>query len=158
MGVNRWGRKVKAMQIIYSLIVPIFFTLCSCSSTKAIEDCNKCSLEISVMAINENNMSEQTIEMIFCTTADSCQVNAEFMEVFNEALFVCLERKPEIFVKHFSLSSKQELVLKQLESPISDTINLQRVIENLTKIPQKKKTDSYNKILQALNLAAKKMK
>lgn len=145
------------MQLIYSIIVPVLFTICSCASTRVIEDCNKCSVEISVMAINENNINEQTIQKLFCTAEDSCRVNAEFMEIFNEALFVCLEKKPEIFVKQFSFSPKQEFILKQLESPISDTIDLRKIIENLTKIPKKKNADSYNKVLQALNLATKKM-
>jgi hypothetical protein len=145
------------MQLMYSVIVPFLFIFCSCASTKAVSNCDKCSVEISVMGINKNDINEQIIEELFCTVEDSCQVNAEFMEVFNEALFACLGKVPEIFVKQFSVSSKQEFILKQLESPINDTINLQEIIEKLTKTPQKKNADSYNKILQALNLAKKKM-
>lgn len=145
------------MQLIYSVIVPILFTLCSCRSTKEVINCNKCSVEFAVKAINKNHINEQIIEKLFCTAEDSCQINAEFLEVFNEALFVCLGKAPEIFVKLFSISSKQEFILKQLESPINDTINLKEIIEKLTKIPNEKHADSYNKILQALNLAKKKM-
>jgi hypothetical protein len=145
------------MQLIYSVITPILFTLCSCASTKVINNCDKCSVQIAVMAINKTDTNEQIIEELFCTAEDSCQVNAEFMEVFNEALFACLEKSPEIFVKQFSISSKQGHILKQLESPINDTINLQEIIEKLTKTSHEKHTDSYTKILQALNLAKKKM-
>lgn len=144
------------MQIKYSLMLPILFSLGSCASTKAVSDCKKCSVEISVKTISESNITEEIIEKLFCTAADSCQVNAEFMEAFNEALFVCLEKKPDIFVQQFSLSARQDLVLQQLESPVNDTIHLQKIIEQLTKMPKPKNADAYDKILQALNVAEKK--
>jgi hypothetical protein len=106
-------KQTKTMQLIYSVITPILFTLCSCASTKAAGNCDKCSGHIAVMAINKNDINEQIIEELFCTAEDSCQVNAEFMEVFNKALFACLEKSPEIFVKQFSIISNQGFILKQ---------------------------------------------
>lgn len=145
------------MQLIYSVLLPILFTIYSCASTKAVSNCDKCSVQIAVMAINENDINEQIIEELFCTGEDSCQENSEFMEVFNEALFACLKKSPELFVKQISISSKQGFILKQLESPINDNINPQEIIDKLSKTPHEIHTDSYTKILQALNLAKKKM-
>jgi hypothetical protein len=119
-------------------------------------NCSKCSTEIAVTVINENNINKEMINKLFCTAEDTCLTNVEFMEVFNEALFVSLEKKPEFFVEQFSLNSKQEFILKQLERPISDKINLDTVIEKLTKTSMKKQ-ESYHKILQALRLAKSKV-
>ncbi|GEM_PF-2302135 len=143
------------MPIANSLFFPVVFILYSCSSAKTVKNCEECNTVIAIRAINENNISEQLIDTLFCTSADSCLKNAEFMEVYNEALFVCLGKKPGIFVQQLARSYRKKFILKQLESPVIDTINIQKIIGELEKTAQKN-TGTYNKILQALKLALKK--
>lgn len=144
------------MPIANSLFFPVVFILYSCSSANTVKNCEECNTVIAARAINENIISEQLIDTLFCTGADRCLTNAEFMEIYNEALFVCLGKKPGIFVQQLAHSSRKKFILKQLESPVIDTINIQKIIGELEKTAQKN-TGTYNKILQALKLAEKKM-
>ena len=146
------------MRSLGAFFVKILFlvTLFSCTSNKLKSDCIKCNISMAVRFINEDIVNEQMADSLFCTGTDSCLRNVEFMEVFNEALFVGLNKNPEMFIKLFSNSSKKEFILKQLERPINDTIELKKIIDKLTNIT-KGDSESRNKILQALNLALKNL-
>jgi hypothetical protein len=132
-----------------------FLLLGSCTIVNLKSRCDKCDISIAVTVINDNSPTRKLIDELFCTVEDSCLKNVEFMESFNEALFVSLERKPGIFTRQFSASSKQQLILKQLEAPVHDRINLDLIIEKINK-DSAKKNGSIDKILTALRVAKSK--
>lgn len=142
---------MKITPIIIAFIMHVY----SCSSTSAIENCKKCSIDIAINTINDSLNNKKMVKNLFCTAGESCLINAEFMEIFNEALFICLEKQPSTFIEQFSISSKQEFILKQLASPVNDNINPQNIITKFTQMPFRK-TKNYYKILNALQMADKK--
>lgn len=133
----------------------IVLSLFSCEPTKMNNDCKKCSVEIAIKASDVSNINEVLIKELFCTGRKNCEANVEFMETYNEALFLCLQSKPDIFVQQLSQISNQAFILEQLKTPINDKIVPKQIIDKLLHSTAKR-NDSYNKILTALRIAEKK--
>jgi hypothetical protein len=90
----------------------------------------------------------------------SCNSNVEYSEWANELLFKTLNRKPEIvlqlLIKNSSLD--RNYILKQLESPINDAINLDSLVKKIKKV-EKPSSDYWKpKIIETLITATGKNK
>ncbi len=83
--------------------------------------------------------------------------NVEFGEVSNEQLFIFAEKFPKSFVNAFDIASAQtqELIIKELETPIHDGIDLKLVYQRIKGTDLK--TSSTSKILEAVKVAGNKM-
>jgi len=90
-----------------------------------------------------------------CTFDNSCKNNAEYSEYSNETLFAVLEKAPNLFFQVMATGQiDNKIILKEIENPISDLINLQNIY-NETKLATAK-TELKTIYLNALIIAAEK--
>ncbi len=90
-----------------------------------------------------------------CTFDNSCKNNVEYSEFSNETLFAVLEKAPNLFFQVMTTGQiDNEIILKEIENPINDLINLQAVYDK-TKLATAK-TELKTDYLDALILAAEK--
>lgn len=135
----------------FTLSTFIFLTF-SCASTNFKTDCKPCDIDTVSRIANANKIDQREIKELFCIGQEDCSENVEFMEIFNEALFVSLNNNPQEFIKEFSRSKKRNFILKQLESPINDAIDLKKIINKVAQSSEGK-DDARNQILKALRTA-----
>ena len=83
--------------------------------------------------------------------------NVEFGEVSNEQLFMFAEQFPKSFILAFTNTNEQtqQLLVKELETPIHDGIDLKLVYQRIKKTGLT--TNSTSKILEAVKVAGNKM-
>ena len=118
--------------------------------------CEKCDIE-KVKIVNENldRLTDQMVREFLCTFDNSCNDNAEYSEYSNETFFAVLEKNATLF---FQVITKDKLdnkvFLKEIESPVNDSIDLQTIYDKIKLIPGK--TNLKNQYLNALILAAEK--
>jgi len=127
------------------------FTTASCQST-----CDKCDLA-KVKAINEqiDNLTPSLIRNFLCTFDKSCSNNAEFSSWSNETLFKVLDKAPKVFFQVITDKDiNTDILLKEIENPIDDLINLQLLYDKLktTTAP----ADIKTKYLKSLEVALSK--
>lgn len=111
--------------------------LYSCSSKTNVNninvDCEKCSFSILSNATKSKNYEPDLIAKIFCTIDTVCFQNVEFVEFSNEILFEALNNNPSDFVRILQSQNlkKKDLVLNELEKPLSDAIDLDIIMSKL---------------------------
>lgn len=100
---------------------------------QAVEGCPKCSIELvkEVMGGLDSLNFQQTSNFL-CTLDQSCDVNVEFSEWSNEAIFKLLHLKTELFLAALAAQppETQEIVLQQIKHPIHD-FNLDKIYQNV---------------------------
>ncbi len=122
----------------------------------AVKPCDKCDLE-KVRIVNQHldSLTYQMLTEFLCTFDNSCKNNVEYSEFSNETLFSVLEKAPNLFFQVMATRQiDNKIILKEIENPINDLINLQTVYDK-TKIATTK-TELKTKYLNALILAANK--
>jgi hypothetical protein len=122
----------------------------------AVKPCDKCDLE-KVRIVNQHldSLTDQMLSEFLCTFDISCEINAEYSEFSNETLFAVLEKAPNLFFR--VLTTRQidnKIILKEIENPINDLIDLQSVYDQ-TKLATAQ-SELKTKYLNALILAAEK--
>jgi len=122
----------------------------------AVKPCDKCDVE-KVRLVNQHldSLTDQMLSEFLCTFDNSCKNNVEYSEFSNETLFTVLEKAPTLFFQ--VLTTRQiddKIILKEIENPINDLINLQAVYDK-TKLATAK-TELKSIYLNALILAAEK--
>jgi len=120
--------------------------------------CDKCDLE-KVRIVNQHldSLTAQMVHEFLCTFDNSRINNAEYSELSNETLYLVLEKAPDLFFKvltsgHFD----DRIILREIENPLSDGINLQKIYDKI-KLSETR-TRLKTKYLNALILAAEKGK
>jgi hypothetical protein len=129
------------------------FIFCICFGTKP---CTKCDLEkVRIVGENINKLTYNILSDFLCTVDTSCINNAEFSEASNGTLFSVLEKYPDLF---FQVVSKGNVnitfILKEIESPVDDLIDLQGIYDKIKLVPDN--TELKTKCLNSLIIAAEK--
>ncbi len=91
----------------------------------------RCNIDI-VLEVDENidSLSENMIYLFLYSFDKVCSSNVEFSEYSNEILFKLLKYYPEQVAKNIVKDSiNQDVILKELSSPINDAINTDEVIK-----------------------------
>jgi len=131
-------------------------TVLSLQTVFATKPCYKCDLE-KVRIVNQHldSLTAQMLSEFLCTFDNSCKNNAEYSEYSNETLFAVLEKAPNLFFQVMATGQiDNKIILKEIENPISDLINLQNIY-NETKLATAK-TELKTIYLNALIIAAEK--
>ncbi|MBR08790.1 MAG: hypothetical protein CMP48_14075 [Rickettsiales bacterium] len=104
-------------------------------------------------------VSSQTvvIKRFFDEIENANPNNVEFGEVSNEQLFIYAERFPKSFLFAFDQTSPElrKLLIKELESPIHDLIDLKLIYSRISAINEHEATRS--EILEAIETAGKSL-
>jgi len=97
---------------------------------------------------NIENPSDKDIENFLLTFDESCKSKVEYLEFSNELLFDILYRYPNrvIIILSKNKNINQNLILKELEAPIHDGIDIKEIIKRTKKIDN----DISNKIVKVL--------
>ena len=97
-------------------------------------ECEKCNIAI-LDSLNQSidKPDYKTVKDFVCTFDSSCLSNVEFSEWGNELLFLLVEKQIHLLNKALhDLGMKYvELICNQLENPISDSIDLQKVYKQI---------------------------
>ena len=131
-------------------------------SVFATKPCVKCDLE-KVRIVNQylDSLTDQMLSEFLCTFDNSCKNNVEYSEFSNETLFAVLEKAPTLFFQ--VLTTRQidhKIILKEIENPINDLINLQAVYDKtkLATTKTKLKTNYLNALILAAEKSGQKLK
>jgi len=119
------------------------------------EPCDKCDLE-KVRIVNQHlgSLTAQMISEFLCTFDNSCRNNVEYSEFSNETLFAVLEKAPNLFFQVVSRGqTDNSIILQEIENPISDLIDLQKIYDKIKHTTTK--TEIKAEYLNAVILAAK---
>lgn len=121
--------------------------------------CAKCDIEI-LAAVNRDMamLSFKQVLALFCTMDNSCAENVEFSEFSGELIFQVFNHKPEFSLRALEKSSNSsaDAVIKRLENPINDILDLNLIYSKVSSIAAHKK--SKKRVLEALQLALNKSK
>jgi hypothetical protein len=90
-------------------------------------DTGRCDTGVAARA-TEGVIDEALIGALLKTGTAACSDNAEFGEVFNEAVFYCLEHQPDAFIRQFPLAADRDYVVGALESPVNDAIDVAGIL------------------------------
>ena len=108
----------------------ILFLLIKVNYSQAIKDTLDCNLNV-LIAVDEgmDSINNDLASEFFKTFDDSCKNKVEYSEWSNELLFQLLEKYPEKFLEVLSFKERYDLnnIFQNLESPIHDGINLERI-------------------------------
>ncbi len=132
--------------------------LYSCSSKVNIVsvnvECKKCDFSILTQAAEQEDYKPDFIDEIFCTIDTICFRNVEFAEFSNEILFEALNKSPNAFIKILQNQNlkKKELVLNELENPVSDAIDLDKIISKI----MRQKNELSSELISRLEKAKSK--
>ena len=100
-------------------------------------DTLKCNINI-LKSFNESLDSLQIniAKEFFLTFNDTCSNNIEYSEWSNELLFDYLSKYPKNFIEVLSLDEKYKLnvIYKNLESPINDNYDLEKIYKKIEMI------------------------
>jgi len=116
--------------------------------------CQKCDIS-KVKLIHENidSLTLEIVEDFLCTLDRSCINNVEFSEWSNETIFTILINAPALF---FQVMDKGKinsvLILSEIETPIHDLIDLQKVYNNVKAVSTE--TELKNNVLKSVIKAA----
>lgn len=120
-------------------------------------DCNKCDITyVSNVESNISIINKEDLRKFFCTYRYSCVDNVEFGEFFNEVLFLVLEKQSRIAIEILKSDEtiNVELLLKEMQSPIHDGINVKEIRQVVER--NSIKGDFTDKVLNALQIAIDK--
>ena len=131
-------------------------TVLSFQTVFATKPCDKCDLE-KVRIVNQHldSLTAQMLSEFLCTFDNSCKNNVEYSEFSNETLFAVLEKAPNLFFQVMTTGQiDNKIILKEIENPINDLINLQKIYDKIKLASAK--TELKTKYLNALILSAEK--
>ena len=118
--------------------------------------CIKCNIEnAKVVSKNLSSLTYSLVAEFLCSFDVSCKNNAEYSEVANETLYNVLISAPSLLfqVVEDEQINRQHL-LKEIENPINDGIDLQTAYSNVNVSYSKKNTKTQ--FLNAILIAASK--
>ncbi|WP_025667874.1 hypothetical protein [Aquimarina megaterium] len=123
----------------------------------SIESNKKCDIE-KVISLKEQlpNVSNESIRAFLSTISADCKNNVEFSQFSNEVLFEVLEAKPidVILIIGKENTIDKDEVYRMLESPINESVNLNKLIANIDEI--KIQSTEKTKFLEVLKKALDK--
>ena len=131
-------------------------TLLTFTTVFAENNCVKCDLD-KVKIVNEHidSLTFKMVSDFLCTFDDSCINNVEYSEWSNETLFKVINKAPTLFFKVIEKGQvDNNLLLKEIESPINDLIDLQGTYDKLNSTTVS--PDIKSKYLNAVIKAAEK--
>ena len=138
-------------------IFTIFIIISSfnCLAQKLPSNLDECSqLLLSTKKAGEN-IKNHEIELLLSSVNSLCLQSTEYSEWVNEIIYKLIIIKPEGFIASFNKQSTniQKNVLKEIESPIHDGIDLEASYNSI------KSTNSQNSesILKAIHTAGEKI-
>ncbi len=129
------------MKIIFILLLTPLFLLSQNSKVQY----PRCLLITKYIAENIESVSKDSLNIFFEQfSLDENQNNVEFREWGNEILFEILDKKPKLFFETlFKMKSAQiKSIEDEINSPISDGINMIKLYNNVEKSSLDKKTKS----------------
>jgi hypothetical protein len=157
---NRWRSCLKALENWKLLLLMKYLfailTVLSLQTVFATKPCEKCDLE-KVRIVNQHltSLTDQMLSEFLCTFDNACKNNVEYTEFSNETLFAVLDKAPNLFFQVMSSGLiDNEIILKEIENPINDRIDLQEIYDNIKLSTAK--TEFKTKCLNALILTAEK--
>ena len=121
------------------------------SSARAAVDTGRCDVGIAARA-TEGVIDEALIGKLLGAGSAACSEDVEFMEVFNEAVFYCLERQPDAFIRQFAVAPDQAFIVGALESPVNDVIDVSGILATV-KRSSLAGTPAQRRIVAALETA-----
>jgi len=142
-------------RIRLTLFLAVAMSACSLTNRSSDGSCDK-GIAVAVRTLDASTVIDESLigSLLRAGTA-RCSSNVEFMEAYNEALFMALEKNPAGFIRQFARVSDHSFVLERLESPVNDAISPSRVIAKLANLAVTEKA-TYNKVVAALKIAERK--
>jgi len=137
----------KFFLLLFVLLTPQFSLANSECGTSVLKEINS----------KIGSLSESDMKMFFGAYGPKCGTNVEFSEWGNELLFGALIKQPDLFIKILSKQNASVIskVVKELESPIHDGIDLTKTFSAAKNVKNYKKTK--NSVLSAIQIAGDKM-
>jgi len=120
--------------------------------------CKKCDIKIivktvdSIFVLNSDKISE-----FLCTYEKDCQNNIEFVEFYNETLFLVIERYPELTIKILNSFKEKSAsaIIDNLKSPINDAVDINSLYSKIQNLSIEDEKILFN-VLSALDIAKSK--
>ena len=137
-------------------ILTIILTL-TLSTALATDNCDKCDInKVKIVNAHIDSLTFQAVSEFLCTFDASCINNVEYSEWSNETLFKVLNKAPAIFFQVIAKGQvDKNLLLKEVESPIHDLIDLSKTYNNLKSASAP--SDTKSQFLNAVIIAADKI-
>ncbi len=117
--------------------------------------CEPCQISVLILIERNGKLTQSDIESFFCSLDSLCSNNIEFSEVSNEFLFELLQNYPEYCLRALDnpqFKSKVPYILRMIESPIEDVIDLNRIYAKIDSLPPEQFHSKEN-LLKALSIA-----
>ncbi|WP_299215249.1 hypothetical protein [uncultured Aquimarina sp.] len=94
-------------------------------------------VKIDSLIKQNTDLNDQNFAVFFANMNPKCSTNVEYIELNNELIYKTLQSNPKKFIAFLSRVSKKkemlEFVLSQLQNPIHDGIELNKISEKLDK-------------------------
>ena len=116
------------------IIIVTVIILLNISTITAQSECEKCEIQkITTVYKNVDNLNYQIINEFLCTFDKSCENNVEYSQWSNEMLFKVIENSTDLYFEVLENYNQREkdYLLKELESPIHDGIDIQIIYDNI---------------------------
>ena len=140
------------MRPLFPLLLAVAAVLPACATARRTEYVTQCDTAI-VARASAPEVADRVIEQLFETAdEEECSDNKEFMKKLNVALFNVLERQPRSFLHYFSAAHNRSFILGEIENPISDSINITRIVSELQQITPTNQA-TYDALMNALRSA-----
>jgi hypothetical protein len=129
--------KLKSVLMIFLLSSTFVF----CKGQEKLTE-KKCDIDIITFTNERIDSLNEAIVLKFLSVFDAtCNTNVEFSEYSNEVLFAVLEKRPDLVIialDKYSYLSK-DYILKNLQQPVNDEINIEKVKDEVAKVKTKSK-------------------
>jgi len=97
-------------------------------------------------------------DLLLRSSVPQCANNVEFSELYNEVLFLYINKKPKEILELLALGNYSDYIVKyvltSLKSPVSDNININETIKSVRRT---KNSEIKSKVLESLKIANNKI-
>ncbi len=138
----------------------LFFILAATTSfavsAQESDDLKNCSQSLVPIEQSLNQLDEIKVNTLVSSVGGACLSSVEFSEWVNELLYAAATERPTYFIKSFSGQSPeiQKNIIKELESPIHDGIDLNKAFNAIKSSPS---VSGKSEVLLAIKVAADKI-
>jgi hypothetical protein len=149
-------QQINFVVLLFMLLYPLHAESAKAKNNYTDSSCNpEYALRV-ISSINDETLHDSLIIAFLESIDPACfQDNAEYSEIYHQALFLMLSEYTENTVLAITKTSTQlNTVLTMLENPLDDKINLDELHERISKLAFNKKTKK--KILSSLKKARSK--
>ena len=106
-------------------------------------DCIDCDVQYLAGLLESEKFTAKDYANLMCIKKSKCQDNAEFSQLYNEVVFMALEKKSEVFLECYAdqrYANYKPAIELEIMSPVSDKINPKRVLRNVDRRLQRVNT------------------